>query len=118
MSFTDSLRKIMEDLKEAQGIALVGMDGIVVEEQKREPQLDLQSLGIEGCTIIKQTDKAMSSIGLGDSAELSVLTEKAVIVIRRIHEGYFLLLAIRKNGNFGKGRYLLRREETNLKGEL
>ena len=41
MSFTEILRRIMKDLKEAQGIALVGMDGIVVEEQKQDSSLDL-----------------------------------------------------------------------------
>ena len=118
MSFTESLRKVMEDLEEAQGIALVGMDGIVVEERKRDPTLDLQSLGVEYCTILKIADKSMSSMDLGNSEELSVLTGKAVVVIRRIHEEYFLILFIRKDGNFGKGRYLLRREGMNLKGEF
>ena len=36
MGFTDSLRGIMEELEDAKGVALVGMDGIIVEEQKRE----------------------------------------------------------------------------------
>jgi len=118
MSFTESLRKIMEDLEEAQGIALVGTDGIVVEERKRDTTIDLPSLGAEYCTILKMTDKGMFSMGLGNSEEMSVLTEKAVVVIRRVHEEYFLLLAIRKEGNFGKARYLLRREGMNLKGEF
>ena len=118
MSFTESLRKVMEDLKEAQGIALVGMDGIVIEEQKQDSSMDLQSLGAEWCAVIKQMDKSMSSMEFGSSIELCAQTEKGIILSRRIQEDYFLLLAIQADGNFGKGRYLLRREEINLKGEL
>ena len=68
--------------------------------------------------IIKQVNKSMSSMTLGNSVELCAQTEKGIILARRIQEDYFLLLAIHANGNFGKGRYLLRREEMNLKGEL
>ncbi len=118
MSFSDILGGIVEEIEGASGIALVGMDGIVVEEQKKDPLLDLQSLGAEWCAIIRQMDKPMSSLGLGNSEEISVATEKSVIVTRRIHDGYFLILAIQKDGNFGKARYLLRKEGINLKSEL
>ena len=118
MSFTDSLRRVIHELEEAQGVALVGTDGIVVEEQKRDKALDLQSLGAEYCSVLKTADKGTSSMDLGSLEELSVQTDKALVLIRRIHEEYFLLLVIRKDGNFGKGRYLMRREGAGLKSEL
>jgi predicted regulator of Ras-like GTPase activity (Roadblock/LC7/MglB family) len=118
MSFTDSLQRVIHQHEEAQGVALVGLDGIVVEEQKRDKTLDLQSLGAEYCSVLKTAEKAMSSMDLGSWEELSVQTDKALVLIRRVHEQYFLLLVIRKDGNFGKGRYLLRREAASLKSEL
>jgi predicted regulator of Ras-like GTPase activity (Roadblock/LC7/MglB family) len=118
MSLTGSLQEIMEGLDGARGIALVGMDGIVVEEQKRDSRLDLQTLGAEWCGILRQAEKGILSGEAGRMEEVSVAAEKTVIVARRIHEGYFLLLAIEKDGNFGKGRYLLRKAETALRGEL
>ena len=118
MSLTDSLREVLEGLEGAKGVALVGMDGIVVEEQKQDSQLDLQTLGAEWCAILRQAEKGISPDDAGGVEELSVTSEKAVMVMRRIHEEYFLLLAIGKDGNFGKGRYLLRKAGINLKGEL
>lgn len=118
MTITETLKKIIDDLDEAQGVALVAMDGIVVEEQKRDPNIDIQSLGAEWCTIVRQTDKTMASCGFENSTELSILSRSGVVLMRKIGSEYFLLLLIEKDGNFGKGRYLLRREEMNLKGEL
>lgn len=118
MSLTESLREIMEGLEGARGIALVGMDGIVVDEQKRDPVVDLQSLGAEWCAILRQAEKGISPAEAGTMEEISVIAEKAVIVSRRVHEGYFILLVIDKDGNFGKGRYLLRKAEIQLRGEL
>ena len=118
MSFTDRLKNVIDDLEGARGMALVGMDGIVVEEQKKDSSLDLQSLGAEWSTVLKQMDKGMASMDLGETVEFCVLSEKEIILARRIHEEYFLLLSIQASGNFGKGRYLLRREAVGLKGEL
>jgi predicted regulator of Ras-like GTPase activity (Roadblock/LC7/MglB family) len=118
MSLKDGLKEVMADLDGAQGIALVGLDGIVVEEENADSRLDLQGLGAEWGGILRQVDKAFSSMNLGDSGEISALTADRVVVTRKIKDEYFLLLVMKKDGNFGKGRYLLRRAEIKLEGEL
>ncbi len=118
MSFDESLRRIINNIEDAMGIALVGMDGIVVEEHKKDPLLDLQSVGAECCTIVKEVEKVADSLNLGGTDDISFGTEKATILVRRINKDYFLVLAIGSDGNFGKGRYLIRREIPNLEKEL
>jgi predicted regulator of Ras-like GTPase activity (Roadblock/LC7/MglB family) len=118
MSFDESLRRIVNNIEDASGIALVGMDGIVVEEHKKDPMLDLPSVGAECCTIVKEVEKVAESLRLGSMDDLSFATEKGMILIRRINRDYFLVLAIGSEGNFGKGRYLIKREIPILEKEL
>jgi len=44
----------------------------------------------------------------GETKEVAFKTDKMVTLIRVINESYFLALSIEPDGNFGKGRYLLR----------
>lgn len=118
MSFDESLRRVTNNIEDSLGIAMVGMDGIVVEEHKKDPLLDLQSLGAEYCAVIKDIERASSSLGLGSSKEISVITDKTIIVLNRINEDYFLLLVLGSEGNFGKGRFLLKREIAFIEKEL
>jgi predicted regulator of Ras-like GTPase activity (Roadblock/LC7/MglB family) len=118
MSLKEGLKEVIAGLDGAQGIALVGLDGIVVEEERADSQLDLQGLGAEWCGIVRQVDKALSSMDMGDSGEVSALAAERVVVARKIKGDYFLLLVMNRDGNFGKGRYLLRRAEIKLEGEL
>lgn len=118
MSFDESLRRITNNIEDSLGIAMVGMDGIVVEEHKKDPLLDLQSLGAEYCAVIKDVERASASLGLGSGKEISVITDKAIIILNRINEEYFLLLVLGSEGNFGKGRFLLKKEIAFLEKEL
>jgi predicted regulator of Ras-like GTPase activity (Roadblock/LC7/MglB family) len=118
VSFGDNLRKISGNLEDALGVALVGMDGIVVEEHRRDGLLDLHALGAEFSTVLKQVGEITDNLHLGQSQELCVLGDKGLILIKKINRDYFLLLVIDSEGNFGKGRYLLRREVAQLEREL
>ncbi|MFQ5456268.1 MAG: roadblock/LC7 domain-containing protein [Nitrospirota bacterium] len=117
MSFEDSLKRVIEGIGEdSLGIALVGTDGIVVEEYKKDLLLDIQALGAEYCTFLKETDKISLNSGLTE--ELTVTNDNVIIILKRISEDYFLILVIRAGGNFGKSRFLLKRESAVLKDEL
>ena len=118
MSFVESLRRVTNNLKDSKGIALVGMDGIVVEEHKKDPTLDLQSLGAEYSAMMREVQKANSALQVGDVREVSVLTDKAIVISRQLSKEYFLVLVVEPEGNFGKGRFLIRREIATLEKEL
>ncbi len=118
MSFDESLRRIANNMEESLGVALVGMDGIVVEEHKKDPLLDLHSLGAEYCTAIRNLEKTSDSLSLGVMRELSIVAEKSTILLKRINDDYFLILVIGSDGNFGKGRFLMKKEIFQLEKEL
>jgi predicted regulator of Ras-like GTPase activity (Roadblock/LC7/MglB family) len=45
---------------------------------------------------------------MGSTKEVTVIAEKAMIMLRRLNADYFIVLVIKPEGNFGKGRFLLR----------
>jgi len=118
VSFVENLRKITNNLEDALGIALVGMDGIVVEEHRRDTLLDLPALAAEFSAVLRQIEDITESLHFGRSQELCVLGDKGLILVKKINSDYFLLLVIHAEGNFGKGRYLLKREVAQLEREL
>jgi len=118
MSFVESLRRVTNNLKDSKGIALVGMDGIVVEEHKKDPTLDLQSLGAEYSAMMREVQRVNSSLQIGDIREVSVLTDKVIVISRQLSKEYFLVLVVEPEGNLGKGRFLIRREIATLEKEL
>jgi len=118
MSFVESLRRVTNNLKDSKGIALVGMDGIVVEEHKKDPNLDFQSLGAEYSSVMREVQRVNSSLQVGDLKEVSVLTDKVIVISRQLSKEYFLVLVVEPEGNLGKGRFLIRREIATLEKEL
>ncbi|MBI3812737.1 MAG: roadblock/LC7 domain-containing protein [Nitrospirae bacterium] len=118
MSLAESLRRVVQELDEAGGVAIVGMDGIVVEEQKRDPRIDLQTLGAEFSGLFRSAGKLAESVEFGEVSELMTSAERSVVILRRVTAEYFLVLVIHPDGNLGKARFLLRRAGSQLKMEL
>lgn len=118
MGFTEILRRIVDEEKDALCVAIVGTDGIVVEERLVDSQIDLASVGAEYSSILKDISKVSDSLRFGDVKEVVVFTDKAIVMLKGINKEYFILFAIKPDGNIGKGRFLLRREMTKLEKEL
>jgi hypothetical protein len=54
----------------------------------------------------------------GDTREVAFKSEKMVTLIRVINESYFVAMTLVPDGNFGKGRFMLRLLAPQLKSEL
>jgi len=118
VSLSENLQGMLVELEEAAGIAIVGMDGIIVEEKKRDSQMDLQMLGAEFSGLFKSAGKLSESVEYGEVSELMSSTDRSIVILRRVTAEYFLMLIIRHDGNLGKARFVLRRALPLLKTEL
>lgn len=118
MSLSDSLRWVLGEMEESQGIGIVGMDGVLVDEQKKVAEIDLQMLGAEFSGLLKSAEKITESAAAGAVTELIAGAERSLVILHRVSAEYFLILVIRPDGNLGKGRFLLRRAGALLKKEL
>ncbi len=108
MAFADILQQVVIGTDGALGALIVGIDGIPVEEFTTSHDLDLQSMTVEYSTLLKEIEKGSQAAQLGSTKEVTVLADKAMIMLRRLTDEYFMVLIIKPDGNFGKGRFLLR----------
>jgi len=118
MSFSEVLRGITSDVKGAKGAVVVGMDGIIVDEYTVIPDMDLQSVGAEYGNILKEVQNASMSLQMGTAKEVAVMTELNDLILRKINDEYFIALVLSKDGNFGKGRFMVRIAANRLEKEF
>jgi predicted regulator of Ras-like GTPase activity (Roadblock/LC7/MglB family) len=113
--FNEILQRIVEETGGGVGAVLMGYDGISIDQYfAPDEELDLQMVVVEYSNVLREIRKTAEILSLGDMEEISIRTDRFIIVIRMLNEEYFVALVINRDGNFGKGRYLMTREGFNL----
>ncbi len=119
MSFLPHLQEVCSAVEGALACSLMASDGIEVETHLVEDsEVDLKSLLVEYSHVLHSARQAAELLQAGDVAEVSINTEKLVTVARLVSPEYFLLVALKPDGNYGKARYLLRITAPKVKAEL
>jgi predicted regulator of Ras-like GTPase activity (Roadblock/LC7/MglB family) len=117
--FNEILRGIVEDTGGGVGAVLMGYDGIAVDQYfKVSEGLDLQLMAVEYANVLKEIKKTVDILNSGALEEVSIKTGMFYFVIRSLTDDYFVALTLERDGNFGKGRYLLTRETPRLREAL
>jgi predicted regulator of Ras-like GTPase activity (Roadblock/LC7/MglB family) len=98
----------------------MGFDGIAVETHQLDggEDLDLSTAWVEFANVLSQLKSATEALKTGAVSELSINTEKLVTLMRLVTPEYFLVLALKPDGNYGKGRYVLRITAPKIRGDL
>lgn len=110
MPFKDILQTMVDDVEGAVGAVVMGYDGIAIEDfVKKENQFDLQLLTAEYAAVLKEVKRTVEVLKSGLLQEVTINTELLTAIARVINEDFFALLVITAGGNFGKGRFYLRR---------
>ena len=118
MSFSEALREAVEKVDGAVSAMIIGSDGILVEEYTMLRIISLDELGAEASQMIKDIKVAAENLGLGEAKEFSIISDLCGIIMRKINEDYFFALIIQPDGNYGKGRYVLKTIVPGLQGEF
>jgi predicted regulator of Ras-like GTPase activity (Roadblock/LC7/MglB family) len=117
--FSDILQRIVLECEGGVGAVLMGFDGIPVEQFFSPGQdLDLQLVAVEYASVLKEIRRTAEILDLGAMEEVAIRTERLHVVVRILTPEYFLAVILSRDGNFGKGRYLLTRETGNLLAAL
>jgi predicted regulator of Ras-like GTPase activity (Roadblock/LC7/MglB family) len=117
--FIDILRRIVEESGGGIGAVLMGYDGIAIDQYFSPGEaLDLQMIAVEYANVLREIRRTAEILDLGDMEEVSIKTDRYHIVVRIITPDYFIAMTLRRDGNFGKARYLLTRETGNLLAAL
>ena len=117
--FKEALQGIVDGTDGGLAGLLMDFEGIPLEiYAKDETPFDVEAVGAEISVVVKAMQRAIEMLDAGDTKEVAVKSDKMVTLIRVLDETYFLALAMKPEGNFGKGRYLLRVAAPKLVEEL
>lgn len=107
--FQEHLKKLVENVEGGTAAILMGFDGIAVDSYTLDAvKPDIQTVGMEFSFVLTQIRKAAEALGTGAVEETTIRSGSMLLVMRVLTTEYFLALALTPDGNFGKGRYLLR----------
>jgi predicted regulator of Ras-like GTPase activity (Roadblock/LC7/MglB family) len=120
MSFRAHLQQVVENVDGAVACALMGVDGIEVDSHHLDAGdgLDVHTLLIEYSSLFRAAREAAAAHEAGAVSELSVLSERLLVVARLVSPEYFMVVALRPDGNFGKARFMMRVTAPKLLAEL
>ena len=120
MSFLTHLESVVNQVDGALACSVMGFDGIAVETHQKEELADveLQNSWVEYANVVTQLRNAAELLRTGEISEVSINTERVITLMRMVTPEYFLVLAMKPDANYGKGRYVLRVTAPKVKAEL
>ena len=120
MGFREHLQEVVRAVDGAVACSLMGVDGIEVDTHLTDGAggIDVRTLLIEYSSLFRLAREAAETHQAGDLKELSIQTGGVLTVARLVTPEYFLAVALKPEGNFGKARYLLRVTAPKLEAEL
>jgi len=119
MAFKAILKTIVEESCGGLGGVIMGYDGIAIDEYLKETGgLDVQILAIEYASVLKEIKRTVGVLNTGELEEVSIISEQCSVIVRGISDEFFVALVMAADGNFGKGRYLLKRAAPELREAL
>src|SRR3954471_7845334 len=106
--FQENLKRLVAETEGGIAGLLMGFDGIAVDSYSAPGGgVDINTVGMEFSFILGEIRKATEILEVGVFSEVTIRCDNLTMIIRVVSKDYFLALAIKPEGNFGKGRYLL-----------
>lgn len=121
VDFKDSLRQIVESTEGAVASLLMGFDGIAIDTytlDQASKTKDITEIGMEFSVILSSIQRAVETLEVGHTREIAIQSEHMTTLIRVLSKDYFLALTVRPDGNYGKGRFMMRIAAPSLAQEL
>jgi predicted regulator of Ras-like GTPase activity (Roadblock/LC7/MglB family) len=116
----EALQSIVEKTDGSLGALIMGADGLSVDKfftvAGAEANLDVAAA--EFTSLVRNATRSGHDLDLGEVRELVVTLGSVTLVMRLFNRDYFAVLALRADGNLGRGRYELRKAELILAKEF
>jgi len=130
MNFEAMLRTIVEECGGGIGAALMSNDGIPIEEYTsgRSPgasaasdfgqPVEVGTAGVEFGRTLMDIRRASDALGGGPLEETIIRVKGFMLIFQPIDDDNFLVLALMRDGNLGKARYLIRRHVDEIRQQF
>lgn len=112
------LEDLVKGLEDITAAAVVGFDGMVIDQRTSEPGLNLDLISVGHTSLIKQAVTFLRDSNGGEPTELIVTTNRQKLVARLLAQEYFLLVILRPEASLGRARHAARRAGPLLEAEL
>ena len=117
--FKEALQNVVDSTDGGIAGLVMDFEGIPLETYSKEgAQFDIETVGAEVSVVVKAIQRATEMLEAGETREVAFKSDKMVTLIRVINAGYFMALTMKPEGNFGKGRFLMRVVAPKLAAEL
>lgn len=119
--FQEVLKDVVDRTEGCLAGLVMGFDGITVAfyvNPDASVPLEVETIGMEYSVILKEIRRAAEMLDAGQAREVAIQAERLITVIRLINEEYFVALAMKPEGNYGKARFLLRTSASKLAADL
>jgi len=123
MAFAPLLRGIVDGCRGGLGAALLGYDGMPIEEvvapsAPANLSEELSTAGVEFGRILAEIRKASDALAGGALLDVTVRLSRMSFVFCGVDDDTFIAVAVAPDGNTGQARYLIRRQMPALLREL
>ena len=109
--FKATLEKIVTETPGGVGAVLMGYDGIAIDQYFYDStDIDMQLVALEYSNIVKEIRHTAEILGTGALQEVTIKTGRFYVIIHALTDDYFVSLTLKRDGNLGKGRYLILRD--------
>ncbi|HMH46008.1 MAG TPA: hypothetical protein VK557_21140 [Pyrinomonadaceae bacterium] len=118
--FKEALQTIVENTDGSLGALIMGADGLSVERFFNEEgyAANLDVAAAEFTSLVRGAARSGNDLALGDLRELMVALASVTFIMRLFNKDYFVVLALKPEGNLGRARYELRKAELMLADEF
>ena len=107
MELDDILTQFMAAIDGVIGVAIGGMDGLLVEQLPVDNRTLISGMVAENANLLRSTVITYKNVlGLGLVTEIIVQSEKAIGYVRPINSDFFLTIILEPKGNLGKTRLI------------
>ncbi|MEE9227211.1 MAG: hypothetical protein V3U66_05705 [Acidobacteriota bacterium] len=114
----ETFEEITSRLDGCKVIALVGMDGILIDQLPLEDRTNIDQLAAEYAAVVKGARDAQKECGEGNLEELMFLSERSIVISHCLNRDYFFFLALRPDGNLGRARFEMKKGSQRLRSEI
>jgi predicted regulator of Ras-like GTPase activity (Roadblock/LC7/MglB family) len=119
MSLRSLLSTIVQSVDGSLAAIIMAYDGIPIDEVTVEQsEFDMQLLSVEYATVLKEIKRAVDIMKMGTLEEVSITTTRTCLVVRILNDDLFAALIMSRDGNIGKGRYMLKLKSFEILREL
>lgn len=114
------MQKALENTEGCLGILIMGTDGIHVQKvlPPEGTEFDFDVAVAEYTSLIRSARRSNGETGVGKLQEVTLTSESGIFILRFVNDDYFVAMITSPEGNFGRGRYELRRAALLLENEL